>query len=75
MSIDPLLLLTLSLVASLGLLLVLAVGYDIRCFRKRKKSEKTLYRCDICNVIYTAPNRIPLARCPGCGKQNKPITD
>lgn len=71
---DPLSLLVLPLVLALAALFVAAAAYDFIIFRRRRKNgNETVYRCDACRHIYTAPRRTPLARCPKCGKQNEPV--
>jgi rubrerythrin len=71
---DPLNLLVIQLALALAALFAAAAFYDFVSFRRRgKNSTKAVYRCDACRHIYTAPGRVPLARCPKCGKQNEPV--
>jgi hypothetical protein len=74
MPVDPLSLFVLPLVLALTALFAATAAYDFIIFRRRKNIAKAVvYRCDACRHIYTVPCRIPLARCPKCGKQNEPI--
>jgi hypothetical protein len=74
MPVDPLNLIVIPLTLALAALFAIAAAYDFIIFRRRKKNgSKTIYRCDTCRHIYTAPGRTPLARCPKCGKQNEPV--
>lgn len=74
MPVDPLSLLVLPLPLALAAIFAAAVAYDFIMFRRRRKTgSKTVYRCDTCRHIYTAPGRTPLSRCPKCGKQNEPV--
>lgn len=74
MPVDPLSLFVLPLVLALTALFATTAAYDFIIFRRRKNINKAVvYRCDACRHIYTVPCRIPLARCPKCGKQNEPI--
>lgn len=73
MPIDPLHLIAFAVAGILVCLLGLSLGYEIRRFIWRKKKEQAVYRCHKCRRIYMELHRIPLARCPECGTQNKPI--
>ncbi len=73
MPIDPLHLFVIPLILALVGLFAAAWVYDIKTFRRRKDKNKTLYRCTDCQRIFTDIHRIPLARCPKCGKQNEPV--
>lgn len=74
--VEPLSLFTLPLTLSLAALFAAAVFYDLIIFRRRRKNRnKAIYRCGACRHIYTVPRRIPLARCPKCGKQNGPVRE
>jgi rubrerythrin len=74
MPVDPLSLFVLPLTLALTALFAATAAYDFILFRRRKNINKAVvYRCDACRHIYTVPCRIPLARCPKCGKQNEPI--
>jgi rubrerythrin len=74
MPVDPLSLFVLPLTLALTALFAATAAYDFILFRRRKNITKAVvYRCDACRHIYTVPCRIPLARCPKCGKQNEPI--
>jgi hypothetical protein len=74
MPVDPLSLFVLPLILALTALFAATAAYDFIIFRRRKNINKAVvYRCDACRHIYTVPCRIPLARCPKCGKQNEPI--
>ena len=72
MPIDPLSLIVVPLALALAVLIALAAAYDIVVFRRRKSKDESVYRCGSCRHIYTELHRIPLARCPKCGKQNEP---
>lgn len=70
---DPLSLLTIPLILALAALFAAAAVYDAIIFRRRRNNgNKSIYRCDACQHIYTVAHRTPLARCPKCGKQNEP---
>lgn len=56
-------------------LLAAAAFYDFTAFRRRRGVHETVYRCDFCRHIYTESHRTPLARCPKCGQQNKPVRE
>jgi len=73
MYVDPLQLFVVPLVLLLIGLLAAAWMYDLKTFRRRKRKDETIYRCTDCRRIYTGIQRIPLARCPACGKQNPPV--
>lgn len=70
MTIDPLHLFVIPMGTALAFLFIAALLYDIRTFRRRKKKEESIYRCNDCRSIYTGTKHTPLARCPKCGKQN-----
>ena len=76
MPVDPVNLLAFTLAFLLAVLLAATVFYDFTVFRRRKKNRsKSVYRCDFCRHIYTVPRRVPLARCPQCGRQNGPVRE
>jgi hypothetical protein len=74
---DPVSLLFLPLVLALAALFAAAFTYDFILFRRRRRNNgnKAVYRCDVCRHIYTVPRRTPLARCPRCGRPNKPVRE
>lgn len=73
MMIDPLQLFVIPLILALTGLFLAAWIYDLKTFRRRKKKDETLYRCTDCQSIYTSIHHTPIARCPGCGKQNPAV--
>lgn len=73
MPVDPLHLIVIPLALMLIGLFSAAWVYDIKTFRRRKRKDETIYRCLSCGRIYTDIHRIPLTRCPKCGKQNEPV--
>ena len=76
MPVDPLTLFVLPLTLALAAIFALAATYDFIIFRRRHKNgNKAVYRCEACRHIYTVPRRIPLARCPKCGKLNEPVRE
>lgn len=76
MSVDPAILLALTLAFLLSALFAAAVFYDLTVFRRRKNNgSKAVYRCANCRYIYTVPRRTPLARCPQCGQHNEPVRE
>jgi rubrerythrin len=74
MPVDPLNLFVIPLTLALVALFAAAAAYDLILFRRRRKNgRQAVYRCEACRHIYTVPRRMPLARCPKCGKQNEPV--